>query len=298
MNLIKCNMKKKLFIWMAAACTALMAAMVSCETPDVGENEDDGNNGDEPANVDVSMTGIWTIDPDAISGLSGLYIHQFRINEDGTGEVLYVDLNDTEFLYDYTVKLTVKEDDNNLEFTIDDVTPEKKVSVKYQLDEQNRLNLAFGDAGTACTYIKAEEWGDFGLTTVFTGSWESEDSYDKIYLNVEKYGFLERGSHGVYVDKDNNEYPCKVEQIHDAMKYYILSLFNLIKGPKSGEEMAVPLNMMYDWNYYSHFTDPVRDGDKLKVNMAGIQRTLKPMKEWPFSNYDDIYTPPGPGEKV
>ena len=162
-------MKKKLFIWMAAAFTALMAAMVSCETPDVGENEDDGNNGDEPANVDVSMTGIWTIDPDAISGLSGLYIHQFRINEDGTGEVLYVDLNDTEFLYDYTVKLTVKEDDNSLEFTIDDVTPETKVSVKYQLDEQNRLNLAFGDAGTAFTYIKAEEWGDFGLTTVFTG---------------------------------------------------------------------------------------------------------------------------------
>lgn len=291
-------MKKKLFIWMAAACTALMAAMVSCETPDVGENEDDGNNGDEPANVDVSMTGIWTIDPDAISGLSGLYIHQFRINEDGTGEVLYVDLNNTEFLYDYTVKLTVKEDDNSFEFTIDDVTPEKKVSVKYQLDDQNRLNLAFGDAGTACTYIKAEEWGDFGLTTVFTGSWESEDSYDKIYLNVEKYGFLERGSHGVYVDKDNNEYPCKVEQIHDAMKYYMLSLFNLIEGPESGEEMAVPLNMN-GWNYYySYFTDPVRDGDKLKVNMAGIQRTLKPMKEWPFSNYDDIYTPPGPGEKV
>ena len=289
-------MKKKLFIWMAAAFTALMAAMVSCETPDVGENEDDGNNGDEPANVDVSMTGIWTIDPDAISGLSGLYIHQFRINEDGTGEVLYVDLNDTEFLYDYTVKLTVKEDDNSIEFTIDDVTPETKVSVKYQLDEQNRLNLAFGDAGTACTYIKAEEWGDFGLTTVFTGSWESEDSYDKIYLNVEKYGFLERGSHGVYVDKDNNEYPCKVEQIHDAMKYYMLSLFNLIEGPESGEEMAVPLNMMYDWNYYSYFTDPVRDGDKLKVNMAGIPRTLKPMKKWPFSNYDDIYTPPGPGE--
>ena len=291
-------MKKKLFIWMAAAFTALMAAMVSCETPDVGENEDDGNNGDEPANVDVSMTGIWTIDPDAISGLSGLYIHQFRINEDGTGEVLYVDLNDTEFLYDYTVKLTVKEDDNSIEFTIDDVTPETKVSVKYQLDEQNRLNLAFGDAGTACTYIKAEEWGDFGLTTVFTGSWESEDSYDKIYLNVEKYGFLERGSHGVYVDKDNNEYPCKVEQIHDAMKYYMLSLFNLIEGPESGEEMAVPLNMN-GWNYYySYFTDPVRDGDKLKVNMAGIQRTLKPMKEWPFSNYDDIYTPPGPGETV
>ena len=290
-------MKKKLFIWMAAAFTALMAAMVSCEKPDGGENEDDGNNGDEPAKVDASMTGIWTIDPDAISGLSGLYIHQFRINEDGTGEVLYVDLNDTEFLYDYTVKLTVKEDDNSLEFTIDDVTPEKKVSVKYQLDEQNRLNLAFGDAGTACTYIKAEEWGDFGLTTVFTGSWESEDSYDKIYLNVEKYGFLERGSHGVYVDKDNNEYPCKVEQIHDAMKYYMLSLFNLIEGPESGEEMAVPLNMN-GWNYYySYFTDPVRDGDKLKVNMAGIQRTLKPMKEWPFSNFDDIYTPPEPGEK-
>lgn len=285
-------MKKKLFIWMAAACTALIAAMISCQ-------KNNGNdNGDEPANVDVSMTGIWTIDPDAISGLSGLYIHQFRINEDGTGEVLYVDLNNTEFLYDYTVKLTVKEDDNSFEFTIDDVTPEKKVSVKYQLDEQNRLNLAFGDAGTACTYIKAEEWGDFGLTTVFTGSWESEDSYDKIYLNVEKYGFLERGSHGVYVDKDNNEYPCKVEQIHDAMKYYMLSLFNLIEGPESGEEMAVPLNMN-GWNYYySYFTDPVRDGDKLKVNMAGIQRTLKPMKEWPFSNYDDIYTPPGPGEKV
>ena len=277
---------------MAAACTALIAAMISCQKNNGNEN------GDEPAKVDVSMTGIWTIDPDAISGLSGLYIHQFRINEDGTGEVLYVDLNNTEFLYDYTVKLTVKEDDNSFEFTIDDVTPEKKVSVKYQLDEQNRLNLAFGDAGTACTYIKAEEWGDFGLTTVFTGSWESEDSYDKIYLNVEKYGFLERGSHGVYVDKDNNEYPCKVEQIHDAMKYYMLSLFNLIEGPESGEEMAVPLNMN-GWNYYySYFTDPVRDGDKLKVNMAGIQRTLKPMKEWPFSNYDDIYTPPGPGEKV
>lgn len=289
MNLIKCNMKKKLFIWMAAACTALMAATISCQKNNGNEN------GDEPAKVDASMTGIWTIDPDAISGLSGLYIHQFRINEDGTGEVLYVDLNNTEFLYDYTVKLTVKEDDNSLEFTIDDVTPEKKVSVKYQLDEQNRLNLAFGDAGTACTYIKAEEWGDFGLTTVFTGSWESEDSYDKIYLNVEKYGFLERGSHGVYVDKDNNEYPCKVEQIHDAMKYYMLSLFNLIEGPESGEEMAVPLNMN-GWNNYSHFTDPVRDGDKLKVNMAGIPRTLKPMKKWPFSNYDDIYTPPGPGE--
>lgn len=286
------KMKKKLFIWMAAACTALIAATISCQKNNGNEN------GDEPANVDVSMTGIWTIDPVAISGLSGLYIHQFRINVDGTGEVLYVDLNDTEFLYDYTVKLTVKEDDNSFEFTIDDVTPEKKVSVKYQLDEQNRLNLAFGDAGTACTYIKAEEWGDFGLTTVFTGSWESEDSYDKIYLNVEKYGFLERGSHGVYVDKDNNEYPCKVEQIHDAMKYYMLSLFNLIEGPESGEEMAVPLNMN-GWNYYySYFTDPVRDGDKLKVNMAGIQRTLKPMKEWPFSNYDDIYTPPGPGEKV
>ena len=115
---------------------------------------------------------------------------------------------------------------------------------------------------------------------------------------MEEYGFLERGSHGVYVDKDNNEYPCKVNQIHDAMKYYILSLFNLIEGPESGEEMAVPLNMN-GWNYYySYFTDPVRDGDKLKVNMAGIQRTLKPMKEWPFSNYDDIYTPPGPGEKV
>ena len=285
-------MKKKLFIWMAAACTALMAAMISCQKNNGNEN------GDEPAKVDVSMTGIWTIDPDAISGLSGLYIHQFRINEDGTGEVLYVDLNDTEFLYDYTVKLTVKEDDNSIEFTIDDVTPETKVSVKYQLDEQNRLNLAFGDAGTAFTYIKAEEWGDFGLTTVFTGSWESEDSYDKIYLNVEKYGFLERGSHGVYVDKDNNEYPCKVMQAHDAIKYYELSLFKLIEGPESGEEMAVPLNMN-GWNYYySYFTDPVRDGDKLKVNVEGIQRTLKPMKEWPFSNYDDIYTPPGPGEKV
>ena len=296
MNLIKCNMKKKLFIWMAAACTALMAAMVSCETPDVGENEDDGNNGDEPANVDVSMTGIWTIDPDAISGLSGLYIHQFRINEDGTGEVLYVDLNDTEFLYDYTVKLTVNEDDNSIEFTIDDVTPEKKVSVKYQLDEQNRLNLDFGDAGTAYTYIKAEEWGDFGHTTVFTGSWESDDSYDKIYLNVEEYGFLERGSHGVYVDKDNNEYPCEVSQIHDAMKYYMLSLFKPIDEPEFGEEMAVPLNM-YGWNYYSYFTDPVREGDNIKVNMKGIQRTLKPMKEWPFSHFDDIYTPPGPGEQ-
>lgn len=285
-------MKKKLFIWMAAACTALMAATISCQKNNGNEN------GDEPAKVDASMTGIWTIDPDAISGLSGLYIHQFRINEDGTGEVLYVDLNNTEFLYDYTVKLTVKEDDNSFEFTIDDVKPEKKVSVKYQLDEQNRLNLAFGDAGAACTYIKAEEWGDFGLTTVFTGSWESDDSYDKIYLNVEEYGFLERGSHGVYVDKDNNEYPCEVDQILHAEKHYRLSLFNLIEGPESGEEMAVPLNMMYDWNYYSYFTDPVRDGDKLKVNMAGIQRTLKPMKEWPFSNYDDIYTPPGPGEKV
>ena len=284
-------MKKKLFIWMAAACTALMAAMISCQKNNGNEN------GDEPAKVDVSMTGIWTIDPDAISGLSGLYIHQFRINEDGTGEVLYVDLNDTEFLYDYTVKLTVKEDDNSFEFTIDDVTPEKKVSVKYQLDEQNRLNLAFGDAGTACTYIKAEEWGDFGLTTVFTGSWESDDSYDKIYLNVEEYGFLERGSHGVYVDKDNNEYPCEVDQILHAEKHYRLSLFNLIEGPMSGEEMAVPLHMMYDWNYYSYFTDPVRDGDKLTVNMEGIQRTLKPMKEWPFSNFDDIYTPPEPGEK-
>ena len=290
MNLIKCNMKKKLFIWMAAACTALMAATISCQKNNGNEN------GDEPAKVDASMTGIWTIDPDAISGLSGLYIHQFRINEDGTGEVLYVDLNDTEFLYDYTVKLTVKEDDNSLEFTIDDVTPEKKVSVKYQLDEQNRLNLAFGDAVTALTYIKAEEWGDFGLTTVFTGSWESDGSYDKIYLNVEEYGFLERGSHGVFVDKDNNEYPCKVMQAHDAMKYYILSLFNLIEGPKSGEEMAVPLNMN-GWNNYSYFTDPVRDGDKLKVNVEGIQRTLKPMKEWPFSNFDDIYTPPGPGEQ-
>ena len=290
MNLIKCNMKKKLFIWMAAACTALMAATISCQKNNGNEN------GDEPAKVDASMTGIWTIDPDAISGLSGLYIHQFRINEDGTGEVLYVDLNNTEFLYDYTVKLTVKEDDNSIEFTIDDVTPEKKVSVKYQLDEQNRLNLAFGDAGTALTYIKAEEWGDFGLTTVFTGSWESDDSYDKIYLNVEEYGFLERGSHGVYVDKDNNEYPCKVEQIHDAMKYYILSLFKPIDGPEFGEEMAVPLNM-YGWNYYSHFTDPVREGDNIKVNLKGIQRTLKPMKEWPFSNFDDIYTPPGPGEQ-
>ena len=292
MNLIKCNMKmkKKLFIWMAAACTALMAATISCQKNNGNEN------GDEPAKVDASMTGIWTIDPDAISGLSGLYIHQFRINEDGTGEVLYVDLNDTEFLYDYTVKLTVNEDDNSIEFTIDDVTPEKKVSVKYQLDEQNRLNLAFGDAGTALTYIKAEEWGDFGLTTVFTGSWESDDSYDKIYLNVEEYGFLERGSHGVYVDKDNNEYPCEVSQIHDAMKYYMLSLFKPIDGPEFGEEMAVPLNM-YGWNYYSYFTDPVREGDNIKVNMKGIQRTLKPMKEWPFSNFDDIYTPPGPGEQ-
>ena len=292
MNLIKCNMKmkKKLFIWMAAACTALMAATISCQKNNGNEN------GDEPAKVDASMTGIWTIDPDAISGLSGLYIHQFRINEDGTGEVLYVDLNDTEFLYDYTVKLTVNEDDNSIEFTIDDVTPEKKVSVKYQLDEQNRLNLAFGDAGTALTYIKAEEWGDFGLTTVFTGSWESDDSYDKMYLNVEEYGFLERGSHGVYVDKDNNEYPCEVSQIHDAMKYYMLSLFKPIDGPEFGEEMAVPLNM-YGWNYYSYFTDPVREGDNIKVNLKGIQRTLKPMKEWPFSNFDDIYTPPGPGEQ-
>ena len=292
MNLVKCNMKmkKKLFIWMAAACTALMAATISCQKNNGNEN------GDEPAKVDASMTGIWTIDPDAISGLSGLYIHQFRINEDGTGEVLYVDLNNTEFLYDYTVKLTVKEDDNSFEFTIDDVTPEKKVSVKYQLDEQNRLNLAFGDAGTALTYIKAEEWGDFGLTTVFTGSWESDDSYDKIYLNVEEYGFLERGSHGVYVDKDNNEYPCEVSQIHDAMKYYMLSLFKPIDGPEFGEEMAVPLNM-YGWNYYSYFTDPVREGDNIKVNMKGIQRTLKPMKEWPFSHFDDIYTPPGPGEQ-
>ena len=283
-------MKKKLFIWMAAACTALMAATISCQKNNGNEN------GDEPAKVDASMTGIWTIDPDAISGLSGLYIHQFRINEDGTGEVLYVDLNNTEFLYDYTVKLTVKEDDNSFEFTIDDVTPEKKVSVKYQLDEQNRLNLAFGDAGTALTYIKAEEWGDFGHTTVFTGSWESDDSYDKIYLNVEEYGFLERGSHGVYVDKDNNEYPCEVSQIHDAMKYYMLSLFKPIDGPEFGEEMAVPLNM-YGWNYYSYFTDPVREGDNIKVNMKGIQRTLKPMKEWPFSHFDDIYTPPGPGEQ-
>ena len=283
-------MKKKLFIWMAAACTALMAATISCQKNNGNEN------GDEPAKVDASMTGIWTIDPDAISGLSGLYIHQFRINEDGTGEVLYVDLNNTEFLYDYTVKLTVKEDDNSFEFTIDDVTPEKKVSVKYQLDEQNRLNLAFGDAGTAYTYIKAEEWGDFGLTTVFTGSWESDDSYDKMYLNVEEYGFLERGSHGVYVDKDNNEYPCEVSQIHDAMKYYMLSLFKPIDGPEFGEEMAVPLNM-YGWNYYSYFTDPVREGDNIKVNMKGIQRTLKPMKEWPFSHFDDIYTPPGPGEQ-
>ena len=290
MNLIKCNMKKKLFIWMAAACTALMAATISCQKNNGNEN------GDEPAKVDASMTGIWTIDPDAISGLSGLYIHQFRINEDGTGEVLYVDLNDTEFLYDYTVKLTVNEDDNSIEFTIDDVTPETKVSVKYQLDEQNRLNLAFGDAGTAYTYIKAEEWGDFGLTTVFTGSWVSDDSYDKMYLNVEEYGFLERGSHGVYVDKDNNEYPCEVSQIHDAMKYYMLSLFKPIDEPEFGEEMAVPLNM-YGWNYYSYFTDPVREGDNIKVNMKGIQRTLKPMKEWPFSHFDDIYTPPGPGEQ-
>ena len=45
MNLIKCNMKKKLFIWMAAACTALMAATISCQKNNGNEN------GDEPAKV-------------------------------------------------------------------------------------------------------------------------------------------------------------------------------------------------------------------------------------------------------
>ena len=244
--------------------------------------------------MDPELVGIWTLIEEASHFQSGQYITKLKINEDGTGEVFYYDLNDLEFQFDYSVKFVFGEY-NTLTFTIDGVTPKTEVVIPYRTD-RNTLTLSFN--GIYNVYEKTDEWGDYGITNIFVGSWESDDSYDKIYLNVEEYGFLERGSHGVYVDKDNNEYPCKVEQIHDAMKYYMLSLFNLIEGPESGEEMAVPLNMN-GWNYYySYFTDPVRDGDKLKVNMAGIQRTLKPMKEWPFSNYDDIYTPPGPGEKV
>ena len=271
---------------MAALCAASFFVVISCQS-DKNDRDDDG---DLPVKVDPDLVGIWEL---FYGGGSGQYIQKIRINEDGTGEVLYYDLDNLEFQYDYSVKFVFGEY-NTLTFTIDGVTPKTEVKLRYN-NQSETLDLYIGNFSFC--YEKADEWGDYGITNIFVGSWESDDSYDKIYLNVEEYEFLERGSHGVYVDKDNNEYPCMVNQIHDAMKYYILSLFKPIEGPEPGEEMAVPLNMMYDWNYYSYFTDPVRDGDKLKVNMEGIQRTLKPMKEWPFSNFDDIYTPPEPGEK-
>lgn len=243
---------------MAALCAASFSVLISCQS-DKNDRDDDG---DKPVKVDPELVGIWTLIEEASHFQSGQYITKLKINEDGTGEVFYYDLNDLEFQFDYSVKFVFGEY-NTLTFTIDGVTPKTEVVIPYRTD-RNTLTLSFN--GIYNVYEKTDEWGDYGITNIFVGSWESDDSYDKIYLNVEEYELFKFGSYGVYVDKDNTEHRTHLIQKANASPVY------------------------QDYDVFLVFENPVREGDCLKVYMPldDAVRTLKPMDKWPFKTYDEL----------
>ena len=240
---------------MAALCAASFFVVISCQS-DKNDRDDDG---DLPVKVDPDLVGLWDL---FYGGGSGQYIQKIRINEDGTGEVLYYDLDNLEFQYDYSVKFVFGEY-NTLTFTIDGVTPKTEVKLRYN-NQSETLDLYIGNFSFC--YEKADEWGDYGITNIFVGSWESDDSYDKIYLNVEEYELFKFGSYGVYVDKDNTEHRTHLIQKANASPVY------------------------QDYDVFLVFENPVREGDCLKVYMPldDAVRTLKPMDKWPFKTYDEL----------
>ena len=248
-------MKKKMFIWMAAACAALFAIFAACESDNKDDDSSDGQK------VDPSLVGYWenlSLDPD-LSVLTKIHI-----NGDGTGEVYYILPNDSEHHYFYAAEFSF--DGDKCSISIKGLNKDDAVNTTYSLDGQGNLCLALSE-NQVLIFAKTDEgWGNHYITNIFAGNWESDDNYDKIYLNVEKYDFLSCESVGVYVDKDKNEYAINIYQSGAATRaYHILT---------DRDRMTL--------------SRPEFDGDCLKVKIEGVNRSLKPMAKWPYKTYDQL----------
>lgn len=248
-------MNKKVFIWMAAACAALFAIFAACES----DNKDDDSSAGQK--VDPSLVGYWenlSLDPD-LSVLTKIHI-----NKDGTGEVYYILPNDSEHHYFYAAEFSF--DGDKCSISVKGLNKDDAVNTTYSLDGQGNLGLTLSE-NQVLTFAKTDEgWGNHYITNIFAGNWESDDSFDKMYLNVEKYDFLSFESVGVFVDKDKNESPLTIYQSGAATRAYHIRT--------DGEYMTL--------------SRPEFDGDCLKVKMEGVIRTLKPMAKWPYKTYDQL----------
>ena len=87
--------------------------------------------------------------------------------------------------------------------------------------------------------------------------WESEDEYEKIYLNIAKVDYLRRAAAAFIIDGDY-DYGSFMHESTTSTTYKIFDSFN----PET---------------VYLKFEDPYRDGEKLKCTHDGRSRVFIPM---------------------
>lgn len=127
--------------------------------------------------------------------------------------------------------------------------------------------LLLSQNGFTLSFTKQDiEWTGC-VTTIFVGSWESDDTEEKIYMSFEPMAPFDNWGIGVVV-VDNVEIPVTLEQ-----RAHAASSFHFFKA---------------NTQYLTSPGDPVIEGNSLKVNIFEKDRIFKPMDKWTFRTYDEL----------
>lgn len=250
---------KKIYYFLLAS-FAMLSVAVACNTNDQSDT-------DEP-NEEVTPTdptavaeyiGTWVVEDE------GSQIRRIRLDDDFTGEIYYT--SGDEFDYDYVFTWEVKDGQMTLQFNgLESNGESVKLVLGGSYDEKSG-KLLLSQNGFTLSFTKQDiEWTGC-VTTIFVGSWESDDTEGKIYMSFEPMAPFDNWGIGVVV-VDNVEIPIDLEQRACAA-----SSFHFFKA-----------NTLY----LTSPGDPVIEGNSLKVNIFNKDRVFKPMDKWTFRTYDEL----------
>ncbi len=251
---------KRSYLLMIAACAVLLAAAVACNKEKTGAS-----------GIEASLAGVWEnedIDSD---------IMKLKLNADGTGEILYRGFE----MLRQDCSMRWRTADGRISMEILGFSDSIMEEMAYSLDGNGNLHLTFEENGLNIdyTFSKADGKWEYGVTNILAGDWETDDSYDKFYLEVEEIEYMGYSvtSKSVYVDPDGTQHCCKFGQDYEAKPIYNL------------------YEMTTTESFHISLSNPVWEGNRLKVTFEDSEsktatlRTLKPMDRWPYKTYDELF---------
>ncbi|MGM9790199.1 MAG: hypothetical protein ACI3Y9_07810 [Candidatus Cryptobacteroides sp.] len=249
---------KKIYYFLLAS-FAMLSVAVACNTNDQSDTDEPNEEvtPTDPAAV-AEYIGTWVVEDE------GSQIRRIRLDDDFTGEIYYT--SGDEWDYDYVFIWSVKDGQLTLQFNgLESNGESVKLVLGGSCDEKSG-KLFLSQNGFTLSFTKQDiEWTGC-VTTIFVGSWESDDAEEKIYMSFEPMAPFNNRGVGVVV-ADNVEIPVVLLQ-----RNYAESSFHFLKAI----------------GYLTWVKDPIIEGNLLKVNIFEKDRIFKPMNKWTFRTYDEL----------